>query len=280
MLLLTEFTSDMRSGPIYEFSVSPSNLRAWNEFVTTLIGRGVPPDGIVVRISPDPAKQGGMLFNAAVDPGTNSGVWFIPKWAYDLSLLARESEEAKRAIGFYATPAQPALIAPPTQPALPAPTGIGFPAASATVAGGPLPAQPTTYAGPNQFGTGYPTFAPAAPAPAAVPSAQAFAPQPLAAPAGAASFASANGAATSQPQRRPRRTKAEMEAARAAQNNPQPARPAVQPNAFGSPNGGAATASPSNGAAPAFGVHTAASAPAVDPELDKMLGNVMGRPVQ
>ena len=192
-------------GPLYALSLSPSNLKPFAEYASQLAGRGIPIRGMVTRIAANPAAQGAMLFQPAVAPN-GVGLWFVPQPVAELIATARQSQECRKAIGADANPATLALAPPPPQqqiayqPPAHVPPGTYQPLTAEGAAmlnrPAPLPVQPVA-ATPT-------TFAPTQTAPM-------------------------NGASLSEAPAggRKRRTKAEMEAARAAQQNP-PQQPPVQ----------------------------------------------------
>lgn len=175
------------SGPLYEFSVSPSNLKLWNEHVQNLTGRGIPLRGAVTRVYTDSTRQGGLLFEAAPNPA-GAGIWFVPENLMGTVNAARLSDECKKAIGTTGQSARPLAMT-------------------------------TSYVAPQQITHQQPAqqaFVPTATAQAVTPSTQSFANNPGSGQAGAATFVSASDGSTDaeSPTRRPRRTKAQMEAER------------------------------------------------------------------
>lgn len=167
------------AGPLYEFSVSPSNLKLWNEHVQNLTGRGIPLRGAVTRIYTDSTRQGGLLFEAAPNPA-GAGIWFVPENLMATVNAARLSDECKKAIGTTGQSVRPLAMT-------------------------------TSYVAPQQI-----THAPTATAQVVIPSTPAFGNNSLSAPVGAATSVSASDGSTDveSPTRRPRRTKAQMEAER------------------------------------------------------------------
>lgn len=190
-------------GPLYEFAVSPSNLRLWNEHVQNLAGRGIPLRGVVTRVFADTTRTGGLLFEAAPDPG-GAGLWFVPQNYMAIVNTARQSEECRKAIGVTGQ-SRLALAAPQAQPQISYTATAAAPIQHTVTVAAPLP--PVSYQQPAPV-------QPAAFGATAVPSTLAPTGFGGAAPVvhpttGAGSADSEEGTA-----RRPRRTKAQMEADR------------------------------------------------------------------
>lgn len=128
-------------GPLYEFSVSPSNLKLWNEHVQNLTGRGIPLRGVVTRVYTDASRQGGLLFEAAPNPA-GAGLWYVPENLMATVKAACMSEECKKAIGTSGQGGRPLAISnsyvPPmqiTQQSQPSSPVIAAPVAQTVQAG-------------------------------------------------------------------------------------------------------------------------------------------------
>ncbi len=217
------------AGPVFEFSVSPSNLKTWNAYIRDTIGRGFPPHLLVTRVSFG-QTQGSLVFTNAADP-SGTGVWFVPQHLLETVKGAMASEETKQAIGFYARPAGGALIA--HQPATQIAHQPGESAQPAAQPAGTLNGQPSGQTQASQ-------------------------------PAGAATGASENAGTQAAP--RKRRTREQIDADNAAAANAQ--QPAAQPVAVATPpaqagfgfGGGTAPAAQPAAQSPAFGFGGATAA--------------------
>jgi hypothetical protein len=107
--LAVAFLWDIK-GPVYEFSVSPSNLKGWQTYAFDISQRVFGgPESIVTRIYIDRSRQGGLLFEPAPRPMSNgqggntypqgTGYWLISEQMAPLIIEKRRSPETKRAIG-------------------------------------------------------------------------------------------------------------------------------------------------------------------------------------
>lgn len=129
------FVHDIR-GPLYEFSVSPSNLKGMSAYSQDVAGRV--PGGVrsvVTRITADPARVGGVTFSVAPNPATanaqypmGTGYWFVPETIVPILLAAKDSQECRKAIGADVAPRRAALAAPQHFAPVPqlAPPGPGY----------------------------------------------------------------------------------------------------------------------------------------------------------
>ena len=294
------------NGPLYEFAVSPSNLKLWNEHVHNISGRGIPLRGLVTRalipIRREPAASCSKPRRTRPAPGSgmcrNSSSGWSPRRGRARSASGRSGRRDRCPIvSWRRRPGRnksrislQTHVAPGTYQPLTA-EGAAMLNRAAPLAAQPVAATPTTSA-PTQ----------AAPTSGASPS-----------------EAQSEGSA-----RRPRRTKAQMEADRKAKEAASAGQPSTvaAPAAFGAgpssgnppaTNGSAPAASGAFGAAPpafgmpdipasmvrteqaaafggtagirapdpaaaAFGVAT--SVPAASAEVDAMLAQVMGQAFQ
>lgn len=105
-------------GPIYEYEVSPSNLKKWQAYAFNVAGRV--PGGVmsvITRIYFEPGVQGGVLYEVAPAPNAQAGHpypegtgwWFVGPKIMPLLATARNSEECRRAA---AKPMLPLLSGP------------------------------------------------------------------------------------------------------------------------------------------------------------------------
>lgn len=86
-------------GPVYEFSISPSNLTKWAGYAAEMASRvpgGV--ETIVTRVFVDRTKNGALIFEPAVSP-SGVGMWYLTEGVFNLVDRIKGSAEVRKAIG-------------------------------------------------------------------------------------------------------------------------------------------------------------------------------------